>query len=134
LLNKTIEAKEDQKSVIKHIIKITTLVNAPILKSDNDILVSKPLVGKVIPVDQNELATIQNLAESERSFSQVYFSKDKKYGGIMIETDFGTERMDLTTENQNTLSTASELVMDDETVSEKETVQFNQQMRICILL
>lgn len=81
-------------SMLKHIININTIINAPILKVDGDLLISKKLVGKTIPTNQKELEEIRKTAEEQKSFPMLFFSKDLKYGGILIETDFGTERLD----------------------------------------
>src|SRR5687768_14913043 len=73
--------KADEKSVLQHIVKVNTIVNAPVLRAEGDQLVAKPLVGKNIPKNQQELADIRKTAESQGSFPLLYFSKDMKYGG-----------------------------------------------------
>ena len=86
--------KADETSVLQHIVKVNTIVNAPVLKAEGDQLVAKPLVGKTIPTNQQELAEVRKTAESQGSFPLLYFSQDMKYGGLTIETNFGTERAD----------------------------------------
>ncbi len=90
LLNYRKRLKKGEKSILDHIVRINTIVNAPILKADNDVLLSKKLVGNVIPTSQEELDAIRKTAESQKTFPLLYFSKDAQYGGIFIETDFGT--------------------------------------------
>lgn len=81
--------KPDEKSALEHIVKVTTLVNAPVLTVEGDTLLSKPLVGKQVPTSAEELAAIRATAEAEKQFPLQFFSRDHKYGGIYIETDFG---------------------------------------------
>lgn len=90
LLNfrKTHENPED--SMLNHIVRINTLVNAPVLKAEDDALISKPLVGATIPGSKEALANIRETASQQENFPLLYFSKDYTYGGIFIETDFGT--------------------------------------------
>lgn len=77
-------------SPLKHIVKITTLENAPVLKVEGDALVSRNLVGSTIPTSRQALDEIARTAETQRSLPLQYFSKDHRYGGILVETNFGT--------------------------------------------
>ncbi len=94
LLEKMTSLKEGDSSGLKHIVKITSLTNAPVLQSDGDMLISKKLVGVNIPTSQQELDSISNVAKSQKKFPLLYYSKDFKYGGILIETDFGAIPME----------------------------------------
>ncbi len=94
LLNFRLTHKEPSTSMLNHIMRINTLVNAPVLRADGDSLVSKQLVGAHIPTSLEELEQIRKTAVSQEDFPLLYFSKDLKYGGLFIETDFGTIPVD----------------------------------------
>jgi predicted RND superfamily exporter protein len=81
--------REGDPSALKHIVKINSLINAPVLRAEKDVLISRKLVGGGVPKSPEGLAEIRRIAESQKSFPLLYFSKDHKYGGILIETDFG---------------------------------------------
>jgi predicted RND superfamily exporter protein len=80
-------------TTLKHIVKVNTIINAPLLIAEGDLLVSRKLVGENIPATQGDIENIRELARSQKSFPLLFFSKDMKYGGMLIETDFGTERI-----------------------------------------
>lgn len=88
LLDKS-KLKEGEVSPLDHIVKINSLINAMVLTVRGDVLFSKQLVGKTVPSSQEELDKIRKTAESQKSFPLQYFSKDMKYGGIYVKTDFG---------------------------------------------
>lgn len=92
LLERALAAKEG--APLKRIVKITTLANAPVLKVEQDALVSRNLVGAKVPESPEELAEIAATAKSQRSLPLQYFSKDHKYGGILVETNFGAIPLD----------------------------------------
>ncbi|WP_459212983.1 efflux RND transporter permease subunit [Aquimarina rhabdastrellae] len=84
----------NDSTTLKHIVKVNTLVNASVLKAEGDVLVSRKLVGDNIPTTKEEIENIRKLAQSQKSFPLLFFSKDMKYGGILIQTDFGTEPLE----------------------------------------
>lgn len=90
LLNFRTRLQKGEESKLNHIVRINSLVNAPVLIAEDDTLLSKQLVGSQIPTRAETLAEIRKLAETQPDFPLLYFSKDFKYGGIYIETDFGT--------------------------------------------
>ncbi len=87
LLDRVIAAKDG--TPLKHIVKITTLANAPVLRVEDDALVSRNLVGPKVPTTPQGLDEIRKTAETQRSLPLEYFSKDHQYGGILVETNFG---------------------------------------------
>lgn len=89
LESRVAELREGDDSALKHVVKITSLINAPVLRAENNALISEELVGYSVPSSAGELAEIRRIAESQKSFPLLYFSKDRTYGGILIETDFG---------------------------------------------
>ncbi|WP_082547877.1 RND family transporter [Massilia sp. Root335] len=89
LLNYHAKVKAGESSALDHVLKVDTLVNAPVLTVKQDAMVSHWLVGDTVPTAEPALAAIRRTAWSERDFVLKYFSKDEKYGAIYIKTDFG---------------------------------------------
>ncbi|WP_345303657.1 efflux RND transporter permease subunit [Lysobacter hankyongensis] len=85
--------KEDEESPLDHIVNVDTLVNAPVLTVDGDVLASRPLVGDTV-LTPEAITEIKAIAESEQQLKLRFFSRDHKYGGIQIETDFGAIPLD----------------------------------------
>ncbi len=109
LINFRAKLKQGEESALKHIVKVDTLVNASVLSVDGDVLISRPLVGDRVPTSEPELAAIKATAEAENQLPLQFFSRDHKYGGIYIETDFGAIPVD------------AEAVTDDTTLSMEQT-------------
>lgn len=103
--------KEGEKSSFDHVVKINCLINASILTAEGDMLLSKQLVGEKVPTSQEELDKIRKTAESQKGLPLQYFSKDMKYGAMLIETDFGA--IPLNSDEQS----VKDLVMDDMTLA-----------------
>lgn len=76
-------------SALTRVVKITSLINAPVLEADDGALISRHLVGANVPSSPDELDGIRRTGDTQKSFPLLYFSKDYQYGGILIETDFG---------------------------------------------
>lgn len=94
LINYRSRLKEGEKSALDHIVKVNTLVNASVLTVDGDLLVSKALVGDTVPTSPEAIAQIKAIADAEKQLPLQFFSRDHKYGGIHIETDFGAIPVD----------------------------------------
>ncbi len=109
LINFRAKLKQGEESALKHIVKVDTLVNASVLSVDGDALISRPLVGDRVPTSAAELAAVKTAAEAESQLPLQFFSRDHKYGGIYIETDFGAIPVD------------AEAVTDDTTLSMDQT-------------
>ncbi len=89
LINYRSLLKEGEESALDHIVKVDTLVNASVLTVDGDLLASRPLVGDTVPTAPEAIAEIKAIAEAEKHLPLQFFSRDHKYGGIHLETDFG---------------------------------------------
>lgn len=94
LINYHAKLKEGEQSALEHVVKVETLVNAPVLTVTKDTMLSRWLVGETVPTSQQALDEIRRTARSERDFPLKYFSKDEKYGVIYIKTDFGAIPLD----------------------------------------
>lgn len=81
--------KPGDPSALRHVVKVNSLINAPVLRSTDGALVSRSLVGDDVPSDKARLEAIRSVARSQKTFPLFYFSKDDRYGGILVETDFG---------------------------------------------
>lgn len=124
LLNYRLRLKEGETSALSHIVRVNTLVNASVLINQDDALLSRQLVGKHIPTSQDDLDKIRKTAHLQKTFPLLYFSKDEKYGGIFIETDFGTipanEDLSATAENRD----EDEFSDEEEEFSDEEDISF----------
>ena len=94
LVNYYVKLKPGGTSALAHVVKVDTLINAPVLTVKNDLMVSRWLVGAHVPTNPAALAEIRRTALAERDFPLKYFSKDEKYGAIYLKTDFGAIPLD----------------------------------------
>jgi len=115
LLNRKLKKGND--SALKHIVRITTLTNAPVLRAEADTLISGHLVEKNVPTSREELEKVRGIAKEEKKFPLLYYSKDHKYGGIFIETDFGAIPVGSHPVTTGDVKQDGELKMDDMTVA-----------------
>ena len=70
--------------------RIDSLINIRYQLADGDTLISRKLVGPTPPKDQQASDAIRQIALSQDGFELAYYSKDFRYGGIRLKTDFGT--------------------------------------------
>lgn len=89
LINFKSRLKPGEESALDHIVKVNTVVTAPVLTADGDVLQSRPLVGSKVPSSPEALAEIKAVANAQKQFPLQFFSRDHKYGGIHVETNFG---------------------------------------------
>ena len=101
--------KEGEKSPLDRIVNVDTLVNAPVLTVDGDVLASRPLVGDTA-LTPEAIAEIKKIAESEQQLKLRFFSRDHKYGGIQIETDFGAIPVDAEAVTEETVLSMDQAV------------------------
>jgi len=94
LINYHKKLKAGEQSPLEHVVKVETLINAPVLTVTKDTMLSHWLVGDTVPTSQQALDEIRKTARSERDFPLKYFSNDEKYGVIYIKTDFGAIPLD----------------------------------------
>jgi uncharacterized protein len=94
LLNYHETLKEGESSALERIVKVDSLINAPVLTVSEDSLQSRWLVGTSVPTDKASLDAIRKTARAERDLRMRYFSQDERYGVIFIKTDFGAIPVD----------------------------------------
>jgi predicted RND superfamily exporter protein len=114
LINYRSKLKEGEKSALDHIVKVNTLVNASVLTVDGDLLISKPLVGDKVPTSPEAIAEIKAIAQAEKQLPLQFFSRDHRYGGIHIETDFGAIPVDAEQVTEDTVLSLDQTVSPDD--------------------
>ncbi|HYD79453.1 MAG TPA: MMPL family transporter [Paucimonas sp.] len=128
LTNYHAKVKPGQKSALDHIVKVETLINAPILTIKDDLMHSRWLVGSKVPDDQSALDDIRKTARTERDLPLKYFSKDEKYGVIYIKTDFGAVPIDLdpqvTADQQINIGLEAKNIQASREALEKDALRF----------
>ncbi len=121
LMERKDNRKKDGPNYLNHIKKIDTIVSANILKVQNDTLVSRKFIGDTIPSDQAAREQLRKEAKKQKTFSLLYYSKDFQYGGISIQTDFGTipleEKTDFAKESGEEETDAFEEVNEEQDMS-----------------
>lgn len=105
--------KEGEESALEHIVKVDTLVNAPVLTVDGDVLAARPLVGDTV-LTPEAIAEIKKIAEADQQLPLQFFSRDHKYGGIRIETDFGAIPVDAEEVTEETVVSMDQVAAPDE--------------------
>lgn len=115
LLNYKNRTNEERPSMLRHIIKVNTIVNANVLHAEQDMLISRQFIGKTIPTDQAAREALREEAKKRRDFRLLYYSNNFQYGGITIQTDFGT--IPVESVNSDDSIQAEELELFDEEIS-----------------
>ena len=69
--------------------RVRSLVSADYLESRADTLISRPFIGDNLPKSPVESDAIRQLALAHKDYPGSFFSRDSRYGVLMIETDFG---------------------------------------------
>ncbi|MCG8335524.1 MAG: MMPL family transporter [Proteobacteria bacterium] len=75
-------------SILDHIVEVTTIVNVEYLQGKNDTLVSDPFIEDRMPLNKQEQEEVRNQALNHPDYPLLYLSKDSRYGGIYLRTDF----------------------------------------------
>jgi predicted RND superfamily exporter protein len=119
--------KPGDEDALKHIVKITTLANASVLMAEDDALISRELVGRDLPTTQAELAEIRRIADTQERFELLYLSKDHQYGGIFIETDFGSVLANSEAFGVNDELGSDDLLVDDMSMTFDETAVVDEE-------
>lgn len=104
--------RKGEKTALNHIVKITSVVNAPVIRAEGDVLVSQKLIPDPLPISEARRQQIIEIAHDQKQFRKMYFSEDYQYGGIFIETDFGAIELDSDSEDTYADETAADFDMD----------------------
>jgi uncharacterized protein len=95
----SMDALEDENSLLDHILEIKSLINVSYMEVDGDSLNSRDFIGEELPQAKEEVARLRKEALAHKDYPLFYLSKDSQYGGIYIRTDYGAipeEEGDLT--------------------------------------
>ncbi len=116
LLNYRRHLKADDSSPLDHITKVTSLSSVSYLEATEGTLISRDFIGTNLPENKQEKETLIKRAENQPDYLKVYYSKDHRYGGIVVETDFNAVPED---SNSAELSFKSSGSLDDDDVAEE---------------
>ena len=116
------QAQDDEKSPLDHIVRVNSLINIPVMTAKQDLLISKPLVGETVPATQQELEQIRKTAQTQQGIELKYFSKDLRYGGMMVDTDFGAIPCEYNEDTVGTV-TAADINIDEMMSVDSEPVE-----------
>jgi hypothetical protein len=78
-----------EESMLKRMVKITSLTNSRYQLVRGDDLISAKMVRDTPPKTQEELKTFKELAQTQENFEGFLYAKSRDYGGLSIKTDFG---------------------------------------------
>lgn len=83
-----------EDSPLKRIRRVRSLLSADYLEGREDSLLSRPFIGESIPTTSLEQEALRTLALEHPDFPGTWFSRDSRFGVIMVETDFGARPKD----------------------------------------
>lgn len=86
----TIDATEDDTSMLSHILEIKSLINVSYMEVDGDSLVSRDFVGEELPKTEATRELRRKEALNHKDYPLFYLSENSQYGGIYIRTDLGS--------------------------------------------
>jgi predicted RND superfamily exporter protein len=75
---------------LDHLTEVRTLLNASYLEATEEALISRRFIGERLPTNESEREMLRRTALEHPDFPLFYFSRDSRYGGIVLRTDFGT--------------------------------------------
>ena len=77
-----------------HIRRVQSLANIRLQESVGDALLSGRLLPKTLPASEEELEALKTRAMAQPDYVSSFYSEDGGYGGILVQTDFGTVPID----------------------------------------
>lgn len=81
-------------SPLQHITRTTSIINVKHLKVDQDTLAGEAFLSDTDLANPTILLQRQKTASGHPDYPLTYFSKDLKYGGIVVRTDLGEQVLD----------------------------------------
>lgn len=76
---------------LSHIRRVQSIANLRIQENVGDSLLSNRLVPSELPQSDAALAEIRRNAMAQEDFLLAFYSRDGAYGGLLLQTDFGTK-------------------------------------------
>lgn len=89
LTDASIEAAEDNSSMLNHILEIKSLINVSYMEVEGDFLKSREFVAESFPETDEAYEKLRKEALEHKDYPLFYLSEDSQYGGIFIRTDLG---------------------------------------------
>lgn len=86
--NQLLQYKNEKNSPLNHITRVNSILNAKFLEMEDGGMRLSPFVGSELPKTAGEREQLRRKALKHEKYSSIYFSKDYKYGGMIIGTDF----------------------------------------------
>ncbi|GAB6146696.1 efflux RND transporter permease subunit [Desulfocicer niacini] len=80
-----------EKSPLDHIVEIKSLINIKFLEASKDTLYSRSLIGDNLPKNKHEREILREKALNHPDYPHLFLSKDSRYGGMLLRTDFNSE-------------------------------------------
>jgi hypothetical protein len=77
-------------SSLSHVVELKTILNADYLEVEGDLLRARDFIGPNPPGGAAAREKLRAQALAHRAYPTLYLSKDSRYGGMLIRTDFGT--------------------------------------------
>ncbi len=121
-----IQLDEEAYSVLAHIQRVQSLANIRIQRNQQDTLLSEKLVPNPLPGEASALKQIAQFANQQDTLPLFMFSKDHRFGAIMVQTDFGAvpkkvEDQEANYQEQALLEDDLDAAFDDFSISVDET-------------
>ena len=83
------KAALEQTSMLSRIERVDSLYNARYQVAEGDTLISNKLIAANYPHNAEERERRRQISLTQENFELSYFSKNFRYGGVVIKTDFG---------------------------------------------
>ncbi len=116
----SLNAVDDENSLLDHIIEIKSLINVSYMEVDGDTLNSRDFIGEELPEGEEQIERLRGEASVHKDYPLFYLSEDSQFGGIYIRTDYGAIPED---EGDFSESDAFEVELQpDDQLAEEETI------------
>lgn len=109
LQNYRFSLKPEEKHPLDHITDVKTLINVKYMEADADTLLSREFIGDHIPTTEESRERKRFQALEHPDYPLLYLSRDSRYGGIIVKTDFNAVILE-----EETNETVGQGVFDDE--------------------
>ena len=123
LLNYRLNLSPEESSPLDHVTEVKTLINVKYLETRDDTLITRDFIGENIPRNATDRQQLRQQALAQRDYPLLYFSKDSKYGGLLIKTDFNATLAETAEEASSTSGTSLD---SEEEISLDEEVDFTE--------
>lgn len=114
LENYRLTVPQGESSGLDHITEVTSLINASYMESTEGTLLSRALVGDVLPGNETEREQLRERALNHPDFPNVYISRDASFGSIVINTNLGATLLEDKDVVEGVFDSGDEEALDDE--------------------